>query len=223
MPPRPEAHAGHVVRVARAAGARALGSVVAPFALLALLTAPRRAEARVADSFPEAWYLPIGLTAGAVARSHGSGGVLGAEASFVRFPMANDYFAGAYVDALYDFGNRRTRLSLGPELGLRVFGLDGGPALQIGDGRTDVGWYARGFFTVGFFSIYARTGSFPGAPDPRAFLEGGVLLKWPIQVAASPEPPESREVPPRPPPPAPPPPPPPPEIVPLPPPAPILP
>jgi hypothetical protein len=185
---------------------------------LALTGAPRRAAARVADSLQPAWYLPIGITAGAVTRSHGSGGVLGAEASFVRFPIANEDFAGAYVDALYDFGNRRTRLSLGPEVGFRLFGLDGGPALQIGDGRTDVGWYARGFFTLGFFSLYARTGSFPGAPDPRAFLEGGVLLKWPIQLAADPPPPEPvGPPPPTPPPPAPPPPPP---MVPI---APILP
>lgn len=154
------------------------------------------------------------MTAGGVARTHGSGGVLGAEASLVRFPVANEYFAGAYVDALYDFGNRRTRLSLGPEIGFRLFGLDGGPALQIGEGRTDLGWYARGFFTMGFFSIYARTGSFPGAPDPRAFLEGGVLLKLPFLVAADPLPPEPRESPPPPPPPAPPP------ILPLPPPSP---
>jgi len=168
---------------------------------LALAGAPGRADARVADSFPEAWYLPIGVTAGAVARHGGSGGVLGAEASVARFPIENDWFGGGYVDALYDFGNRRTRLSLGPEIGYRLFGLDGGLAAQTGGGRTDLGWYGRGFFTLGVFSIYARTGSFPGAPDPRAFLEGGVLLKWPIQLAATPPPPDG---PARPPPPAPP-------------------
>jgi hypothetical protein len=150
--------------------ARAIARLV-----VALSTAP--AAAFVASDAPppkrtpaRGWYLPIGFANG-VAIGGGTRYVLGGEASLVYlFPQTISY-VGAYADVLRDAG--RWRFSIGPELGRRWWGVDGGYA-QIAGHR---GGVARVFATASIVSLALRVGYVDGWLG-----ELDLLLKYPFAV-----------------------------------------
>lgn len=79
---------------------------------------------------------------------------VGAEVSLVAF---NDGpWSGGYLDARYDFGAEEGRISVGPELGYAMFGLDAG--------------------------VYRRIGPGPDQWGTTNFFEGGLLLKVPLEL-----------------------------------------
>ena len=66
---------------------------------------------------------------------------------------------GTYVDLLDDFGTNTRRLSIGPEVGLGFFGIDGGYLLSSHDRILNHGFQLRAlFFFIGFVGIGVRWG-----------------------------------------------------------------
>src|SRR5262245_53702515 len=64
-------------------------------------------------------------------RDEGDGATLGGEASFVG--VRDALWAGAYLDVAHAFAADETRLSVGPEVGLRFLGVDAGYVLNVGE------------------------------------------------------------------------------------------
>lgn len=122
-----------------------------------------------------------GLTTGYgfARRGAPNGGVLlGSEVSFVN--LTRDlYWFGAYADGLYDFGAGEGRFSVGPEVGVAFFGLDGGYLAVVGPGGTQHGFTVRPLLTCGLASAYVRYGQVVTGTDDR-FGEVGLLVKLPF-------------------------------------------
>jgi hypothetical protein len=129
-------------------------------------------------------YIPVGVNLGAGIHNKGDNGfLLGGEVSFLRFWHHNLGFAGGYADYLHDFGAGTHRVSLGPEGGLYFAGLDAGPVIEWGGGRTDFGARARVLATVALLSVYVGEQCRLTSADARWTTEIGVLLKFPIGIA----------------------------------------
>jgi hypothetical protein len=134
-------------------------------------------------------YLPLGIGVGAALRSQGASGLLiGGEVSLLRFWGDKNRFLGLYADYLYDRGVGTHRVSAGPELGLswRVLsvGLDAGPVLEMDGDRTRVGVRPRLFASFLVFVAYAGETIRLTDSEARFATELGVLLKFPIPLAA---------------------------------------
>ena len=136
--------------------------------------------------------LPVGINLGASMQPE-PGFVLGAEVSLwtIKTRIKGEFgipeawaapWGGVYLDGLFDFGNQRGRLSVGPEFGFGHFGIDGGAVLQMGGPKVYAGGQARLFVTVAFFSLYSRLGFVPADPVVSRYVELGTLLKFPIRL-----------------------------------------
>ncbi len=90
-------------------------------------------------------------------------------------------WVGMYADVIRDTASDTTRLSLGPELGHELIGIDGGVLAQLGDDRR-WGLTVRPALTFGFATLYGRWGHFlDDRPDPDV-VEGGLLVKLPLRL-----------------------------------------
>jgi hypothetical protein len=146
--------------------------------LFGLAAGPALADA--APKFHNAWYLPVGISGGVAIHDGADDGFVGGlEASIVR---NDDYnWMGAYADVVHDFAADTTRISLGPELGEAIFGIDGGYVLETGGGRTRHGVAVRPMFSLGVIMLYGRLEWL--ATEPSETLgEVGLLLKVPIEL-----------------------------------------
>jgi hypothetical protein len=86
------------------------------------------------------WYVSPGVyVAAASGRDEKRGAAFGAELSFSRFPIERATWAGGFVDVVRDVAKERTRIALGPQIGLGIFGIDGGVRLS----GSRVGWTVR--------------------------------------------------------------------------------
>jgi hypothetical protein len=105
---------------------------------------------------------------------------LGAEVSAVN--VSDAFWVGAYVDAAHAFSLDETRLSLGPELGVRFLGLDGGYLASFGrEPSPQHGVTVRPMLTFGVVTAYFRSSWLLGA-HADWLGELGVLLKVPIVI-----------------------------------------
>ncbi|MFI5299866.1 MAG: hypothetical protein ACHREM_17400 [Polyangiales bacterium] len=131
---------------------------------------------------PTGWFLPVGLNAGVAGLgSNATGALLGGELSVAHVPKDFGWWFGAYADGGYITGSGVTRFSTGPEVGLSIFGLDGGFVYMADHGQGHVGFCLRPMLTVGFVSVYGRWDhllSGGGVNDGQL----GVLLKFPIAL-----------------------------------------
>lgn len=149
-------------------------------------------------------WAPVGGTLGASfnPKKLDNGVVLGGEGS-IAFVNHDFLWAGGYVDAVHDFGANATRITIGPELGLLIFGVDGGLVLSTRDG-VHAGMCGRLLMTVGALAAYARVGTVFSSPQEGTYGELGILVKIPIPIETGGGPPLQRKVAPPPPPPEPP-------------------
>jgi hypothetical protein len=152
-------------------------SLAAAFGLATLLCAvPSRAE----WSDPIGPLLIPGLNLGA-AGDQGSATLLtGAEVSVARNGGGFAWFGG-YTDVVWLPDRGRVRLSIGPEFGFLMFGVDGGVVFEIDEHGARSGAQVRPLLSFLFAHGYARFGRTFGEQG-RDFQEYGVLLKYPIDL-----------------------------------------
>lgn len=149
--------------------------------VLSLSNAPAEtfAKAAVPAPSPHAWTMPVGFASGWSVHRHASDGVyLGFEASVVRTETRTLFWLGGYADAVHDFANGATRMTVGPELGLGPIGVDGGYLLELAPAGHRQGFAARLVASASLLSITGRVGHFMGGAGD-TFGEVGVLLKLP--------------------------------------------
>ncbi len=166
--------------------------------LLALLIAVAGAPAR-ASEIPlgpvTGWYGLVGPVIGGAfpgtrdykGKQYPVGGfVLGLEGSLVHIENT-ERWAGVYAEvaaipvhpASQTSGTHGFRLSVGPEAGMSVVGLDGGYVLEAYNGRLHHGLQVRGLLTIGVAAVWVRWVQLLGVSGSHA--EMGVLLKVPIE------------------------------------------
>lgn len=128
------------------------------------------------------FYLPIGAWTG-LSLHPNPAYFLGGELSFVHFWNESLVSLGGYADALYDFGRDDVRLTIGPEIGKGLFGIDAGYAIELERaGAVRHGAVVRPYASVSYLTLGARLGYFQGS----GWLgELGLLMKLPIPVATS--------------------------------------
>jgi hypothetical protein len=149
--------------------------------VLALSNAPPVTFAKAAEPAPapHAWTVPVGLASGwSIHRHANDGAYLGLEASVVRTETRTLFWLGGYADAVHDFANGATRMTVGPELGLGPVGLDGGYLLELAPAGHRQGFAARLVASASLLSITGRVGHFSGGAG-ETFGEVGLLLKLP--------------------------------------------
>lgn len=116
-------------------------------------------------------------------RGEGNGAALGGEVSFVG--VRDALWAGAYLDVLRAFAADETRLSIGPEIGVRFLGVDAGYVLNLGRRSTQHGFALRPMLTLGIVTVYFRS-TFLAGERADWLGELGVLLKAPILLGNEP-------------------------------------
>jgi len=159
----------------------AFGAPIAVALSMCLSASPASADENdaITVGYQPAWYALAGATGGASFGSTDNGGYAGAEVSVVR--LLGGWWHGLYIDALYDFGTRTPHVSLGPEFGWWVFGVDGGAGVRTAeDDGLEIGPQVRGLFTFGLLSFYYRHAFWPHASTNRTVRQAGLMLKVPL-------------------------------------------
>ncbi len=119
--------------------------------------------------------------------------LLGAEISLFNsaysFNPFSSLFYGIYFDIFYDSQLEAIKYSIGPELGITPFGIDGGLIILNSNSQTNYGYSFRTFITLppvgcchGFgppFLLYYRYNNIPEIED---YHEFGILWKLPIPL-----------------------------------------
>ncbi|MBK7583990.1 MAG: hypothetical protein IPI67_27810 [Myxococcales bacterium] len=127
-------------------------------------------------------WLPLGLNFGYSLNPDpvSNGFLVGPEASFVYLDHSTGW-AGAYTDVLRDFGSDTTRLGVGAEAGMAIFGVDLGYERSFGDTNHHG---IRGRFLLSFAAVHFYGGVGRVFADAGGFTYGevGVLLKFPIMM-----------------------------------------
>jgi hypothetical protein len=158
-----------------------------PLLLAALLASIVSVSARSAGATDRV-VVPVGMNVGGALHSGSASGgaIIGAEVSVVQYEASSGWFKtpeewhGGYVDFLYDGGTGRTRLSIGPEIGNSIFGIDGGFVAAFGGGRLHPGFAVRPMLTLGIIALVVRIGDVPGDSVTGRYEEIGLLLKYPF-------------------------------------------
>jgi hypothetical protein len=161
-----------------------MGTQTCLAAIAAVMTTATLARADDAN-----WAVPVGVNAGFGLHKtpNPTGAILGVEGSFVVLAFTESkYFSlptvwgGGYVDAVWDTAAGRGRVSVGPEIGYMVFGVDGGLVTQFGGGEVRLGGCVRPMLTIGVISLYVRLTFVPSDPEVDQTTEIGILLKYPL-------------------------------------------
>jgi hypothetical protein len=106
--------------------------------------------------------------------------LLGGEVSVAKGTEGFSWFGG-YADAVWLSARDRVRLGVGPELGFLMFGVDGGPLIEIDERGARGGIAVRPLLSFVFVHVYARFGRTFGDRGS-TFREVGMLLKYPIDL-----------------------------------------
>jgi hypothetical protein len=161
--------------------ARALAEVV-----LALSRAPEESlgvdpGVAVRPQPRRAWKVPIGVAVGrAIHPDAPDGAYVGFEASVVGFGTRSLAWLGGYLDLTRDLAAHRTRASVGPELGLGPFGVDGGYLVELSGAGRRQGFAVRPMLSLSYLSLTGRLGYLIGGAGRETFGEVGALLKVPL-------------------------------------------
>jgi len=144
---------------------------------------PSIAHADAGPKIESGLYLPIGVTIGGAFGDDRSGGlVIGGEASLAYLHASSGFWGGLYGDALYDTGISGARYTFGPEVGVSIFGFDGGLAVQKANGKTEWGWTGRALVTFSILAGYIRLAHFSNAEISPGQIEVGILFKLPAPL-----------------------------------------
>jgi hypothetical protein len=156
------------------------GSVAACIALGLLAAPAARAEDEPAFTIGSrpAWLVLGGVTTGGTIALGDRGALVGGELSVAR--LRDGDFVGLYADGYYDWGADATYATGGLELGRRLLGVDGGVALRLSDGETQLGATGRVTVGLGVAGVYARYAHFWDAMNDDNVIQIGLILKLPL-------------------------------------------
>lgn len=134
---------------------------------------------------PRGWYLLVG---GPIAFTNTTAApalvAVGAEASLACWACTGaPTWAGGYADIVHDFGAEQTRISVGPELGLLIFGIDGGLLAAVERDATSLGLVGRITLSAAILHLYFRGGGTFG-DHGFGYIEAGLLWKAPFLLSA---------------------------------------
>jgi hypothetical protein len=157
-----------------------LAIILASFACVLATRTALASDSDVIPVLPEdGWFVLPGVNLSASKVDHKPAGpVAGSEVSFAH--LRGDTWLGGYLDAVGDFQSERFRLSIGPELGANIAGVDGGFLAEVGRGGPRYGYTYRVMLTCGYVTFYLRDGEFP--KDHASYYELGALLKVPMRL-----------------------------------------
>lgn len=150
--------------------------------LLSVLLMGSAASAQPPD-LSGGWTLP-GLSLGAVKEGERSGLSMGIELSYAH--VLTRRWVGLMLDARYDELTRGASISVGPEIGYTIFGVDAGLYVRLGR-QSAIGIRARGCISMLGAMSFCAGG---GITNRGRFAEFAVLLKYPRRMSR-PEEPES--------------------------------
>lgn len=137
-----------------------------------------------AIKLPRRWYLPVGVSTGL--SLHGKvGGYLGGELSLVHLDGQSLFWLGGYTDVLHDFLVDTTRATVGPEIGIGPFGLDGGLLLDLSRTGPRPGFALRPVLSLSWLSLTGRVGYLAAPGGHEVFGEAGLLFKVPVHLGGS--------------------------------------
>lgn len=141
-------------------------------------------------------FLPVGGTLGYGfnPKSLSNGPLLGGEVSLAWMHGDKLLWTGIYSDVLHDFGAPGTRITLGPELGWAIFGVDGGMVLSTLDGA-HAGFCGRFLISFAIVHAYMRVGHILDSPREGTYGELGFMLKVPIPLDGAFDAPHRRDYP----------------------------
>lgn len=153
-------------------------------ALGILLFFSKQAHAHNPD-IVQGWHTPAGLVLGGTP-TQPQGFLIGGELSANYLDMdghtlLSGSWIGGYVDAIRATKAERTRVSIGPQLGLYFFGIDGGYVAQWSDAGVQHGIVGRFLLSYFFIHAFARVGRLFG-DTPLTFVEVGGMLKIPFMA-----------------------------------------
>lgn len=149
-------------------------------AVTAIAAAPRVAAAddqAFSIGSKPVWFVLAGLTTGGTIALADRGALVGGELSVVR--LRDGKFVGLYADGYYDWGAGGTYITAGPELGYQLLAIDGGAALRMAGGETELGVTGRLSVGIGMVSVYGRYAYFDTMVDDHV-IQIGLLLKLPL-------------------------------------------
>jgi hypothetical protein len=155
---------------------------ILPIVVVLGVTAPHRAAA---DDAPftigsrPAWFVLGGITTGGTIALAHRGALVGGEVSVAR--LRDGAFMGVYADGYYDWGAGGTYVTGGPELGYKLLSIDGGAALRLANGDTELGVTGRISVGVGMVSLYGRYAYFDAMIDAHV-IQIGLALKLPLMT-----------------------------------------
>lgn len=125
-----------------------------------------------------AWLLLGGVSGGGSLASDDNGGFAGGELSVVR--LRQSWWIGGYLDGGYEFAQSAPFLSVGPELGYSVIGVDGGAFVRCDEAGVELGPQGRVAIGVGVFSLFARYAFLPHAQRNQHVVQIGAVFKMPM-------------------------------------------
>lgn len=107
----------------------------------------------------------------------------GAEASV--FHLNRDFrWLGGYADIVAEPSSEAVRVSVGPEIGMAILGIDAGYVKELG-GAERHGFAVRPMLTLAFTTFAFRVGHFPG-DDGGTYGELTLLVKVPFEIKTEP-------------------------------------
>lgn len=109
----------------------------------------------------------------------------GAEASV--FHLNRDFrWLGGYADVVWEPSSETGRLSIGPEIGMAVLGIDAGYLRELG-GAERHGFAVRPLLSLAIMTLGFRVGHFLGEGGG-TYGELTLLVKLPFEIATQPRP-----------------------------------
>ncbi len=107
----------------------------------------------------------------------------GAEASL--FHLNRDFrWLGGYADIVAEPSSEAVRVSVGPEIGMAVLGIDGGYVRELGGAKRH-GFAVRPMLSLAFTTLAFRIGHFPGEKGG-SYGELTLLVKVPFEISTQP-------------------------------------